>query len=140
MYGDLAGLGLEHEALHADHIADIIGLEVLIRILADVVAANVDLDAAVQVLKVREARLTHHATGHHSAGDRHGLVLERIIVGEDFAGEMRAVVAHDFVGIAALGDQLIELFQTDAVLLGKRLLRAFVGHDFVCHFRVYSSP
>ena len=128
---DFAGLGLEHEALHADHVAQIVVFEVLVRVLAHVVPADVDLNLAVAVQQMGEGGLAHDAAGHHAPGDGHGLVLQRVVIAQNLAGEMGAVVADDLIGVLALFHELAQLFQTDAALLGH--VRLLGGADFFCH-------
>ena len=133
VHGDLAGLGAEHEALHADDVADVEALEGLVGLLAHVVAADVDLNAALAIQQVREAGLAHHAAGHHAACDGDGLFN---VVGE-VAHDLRGVIGDvggDGVGVLALHLQGLQLLQADAVLLGQLLLGDLRGVvDFFSH-------
>ena len=113
---DLARLGAENDALDANDVAEVEVLELFVGFLADIVAADVDLDLAVAVQHVGEAGLAHHAARHHAAGDGNGLAVQRLKVVQNFPGAMGLVVAGEAVGVAALGLQSAQLFQADAVL------------------------
>ena len=75
VHGRFAGLGLEYKALYADHVADVVGFERLVRFLAHGVAGRVDLNLPVKIEHVREGRLAHDALRHESSGDADVLVL-----------------------------------------------------------------
>ncbi len=131
VHAHLAGLGGEHEALHADDVADVVALEGLVGLLAHVVPADVDLNFAVPVQQVGKARLAHHAAGHHAARDGDLALLTFDVVGDDLRGVGVDVKGGDGVGIATLRLQRLQLFQTDAVLLGQLLLGHFQGVHIV---------
>ena len=61
MDGDFARLGGEDLASDADDIADIVGLEISIALLAHVVTADVDLDIALCITDGSKACLAHDA-------------------------------------------------------------------------------
>ena len=124
---DLAHLRAENDAFNADDVAEVEVLELLVGFLADIVAADVDLDLAVAVEHVGEAGLAHHAARHHAAGDGDGLAVQRLEVVQYLFGAMGLVVAGKAVGVAALGLQSAQLFQADAVLFGY-FLSEFLGH------------
>ena len=63
----LAGLGAEHLALDTDDIAHVQLLEGSIGLLAQLVAADIQLDIALVIAQVGKACLAHHALGHHTA-------------------------------------------------------------------------
>ena len=115
------------DALNADDVAEVEVLELPVGLLADIVAADVDLDLAVAVEHVGEAGLAHHAARHHAAGDGDGLAVQRLEVVQYLFGAMGLVVAGKAVGVAALGLQSAQLFQADAVLFGY-FLSEFLGH------------
>ena len=122
MHAHLAGLGGEHIALHADHVADVIIFEGLVGVLAHVVAADIDLDPAVAILQMGETGLAHHAAGHDASGDGNVLLLALGVIGDDRAGMVADVIGCDNVGILPGLHERVQLFQADTVLLGKLLL------------------
>ncbi len=65
----LAGLGLEQGAHDAEDVAQVPALEGGVDFFADLVAGDVELDAAGDVLQRGEAGLAHDALEHHAAGD-----------------------------------------------------------------------
>ena len=67
--GDLAALGTEDRADDAEDITDVVFLEPLVLFLADVVAGDVHLDAAVAVQDITECSLAHDALAHQAACD-----------------------------------------------------------------------
>ena len=77
VHADFARLRAEHEALHADEVAQVqqafedgvIHIFVLVR--ADVVAGDVHLDAPFGVLQFDERGLAHDAAAHHASRDGH---------------------------------------------------------------------
>ena len=101
MHGDLTGLGLEHLAGDTDDIADVVFLEELIALLADRIAGDICLDAALEILHIAERRLAHDALEHHSAGDTHRLALERVIVALDIHAVVGLIKFSDDKGILA---------------------------------------
>ena len=119
VHGDLAGLGLEHRALHTDDVTDVQGLEIPVSILADVVALDVDLHRAVRVLDAGEAGLAHDVLAQYAAGDANGLALQRVVLVPDQAGGVGAVIGGDLVGVPALFDQRVQLAQANGVLFGE---------------------
>ncbi len=96
MDGDFACAGAEHEAAHADEIAyveqflehDVV--EVFVFVGADVIAADVDLHAAVAVLKFNKGGFTHNAPAHDASG--HGDLARGL--------EIVVEVIADFIGVA----------------------------------------
>ena len=66
----LAGLGAEHLALDTDDIAHVQLLEGGVSLLAQLVAADIQLDIALVIAQVGKACLAHHTLGHHTAGQR----------------------------------------------------------------------
>ena len=108
VYRHLAGLRAEHEALHAHEVAEVEELfhhavvERLVLFGADVVARDVDLNAATRVEQFEERSLTHHAASHHTAGDAH--LAGRVVVlkvGNDFVAEGVGGVFGCGVGVNA---------------------------------------
>ena len=96
--GELAGAGAHEEAADADVVAEVEELVEVEEGFADVVPADVDLEALAMLLDLREAGFALDADGHDAAGDG-GLDVH---VGELFGGERGAVsaLAHG----AELGD------------------------------------
>ncbi len=117
MDGNLAGLGLENKALDADDIADIHLLETLVGILTDLVACDIDLDAAVPVLDVAERGLAHDALEHHAAGDGDILALKFFEIVFDLGSVVGLVVFYDHKGIIARSLQLCQLIAADLLQL-----------------------
>ncbi len=108
VHADLPGLGPEHKALYADDVADV---EILliggVRLFADVLAGDVELDGAVAVLDVRKGSLAHDAAGHEPPGERDRLALVRGKARLDARGTGVDGIFHLFVGIFSLGLQLL---------------------------------
>ena len=75
MDGNLAHLRTEHEATDANEVTDIEQflehhvVHILVLIRADVIAGNINLDAALRVLKFYKRSFTHDAAAHHAAGN-----------------------------------------------------------------------
>ena len=124
---DLAHLRAENDALDAHDVAQVKVLELFVGFLADVVAADVDLDLPIAIEHMGETGLAHHTARHHAAGDGDGLAVQRLEVFQNFPGAMGLVVAGEAIGVAALGLQSAQLFQADAVLFGYFLAK-FLGH------------
>ena len=108
VYRHLAGLRAEHKALHADEIAEVeeffhhAVVECLVLFGANVVARDVDLDAAARVEQLEERSLTHHAAAHHTAGDAY--LAGRVVVlkvGNNFVAERVGGVFGCGVGVNA---------------------------------------
>ncbi len=68
--GELAGAGAEEMAADADVVAEVEELVEGEGVFADVVLADVDLEALAALLELREAGLALDADGHDAAGDR----------------------------------------------------------------------
>ena len=70
--GQLAGLGFEQLAFSAQDIAQVPLLELLVvDPFRQIVAGDVQLNAAANVLQGDERRFTHDTTGHHAACNGH---------------------------------------------------------------------
>jgi hypothetical protein len=69
LHRQFVGLGAEQDADGTDDVADVPALEGGVGFLADLVARDVDLDAAANVRNGDERRLAHHALQHDAAGD-----------------------------------------------------------------------
>ena len=121
VHADFALLGAKHRALHADHVADVHVLKSGICLLAQVVAAHVNLQITLRVQNVGKAGLAHHALGNHTARHADFLALQLVKAIEDIRAFMRAVVACDGVGVLPRLAQLAQLFAADALLLGQLL-------------------
>ena len=76
--GQLVGAGAEQVALHSDVVAEVEQPVKLKRLLADIVEADVNLQALTALLQVSEARLSLHADGHQASrnADVHARGLE----------------------------------------------------------------
>ena len=128
---DLTGLGLEDKALDTDDIADIHLLEALVGILADLVAGDVDLDAAVSVLDIAERGLAHNALEHHAAGDGDILAFEFLGVVADFHAVVGLVVFDDLERIVPGSLELRQLVAAD--LLQQRISMSIVCRSSIIH-------
>jgi hypothetical protein len=119
----LAGPGLEQRPLGADDVAEVELLELRVRLVADGVDGDAQLDPAGRILQRREARLAHHALEHQATGDRDGdrLRLERGVV------EM-AVAARELAG-AVLGLEVVR--ERDAAGADRGELVAPLGDERV---------
>ena len=123
LHRQLAGLGLEEQPFGADDVAEVEMLEKAIRLLADRVDADAQLEAPRGVLERREARLAHDALEHqpprHGHGDPlrlEGLVVEMAVLARELGGavlRLEVVGKGDAAGadrgelLAALGKQRV---------------------------------
>lgn len=116
MDGDLAGAGAEHEALDAYEVADVEQLledfvvQGLVVAGAEVVAADVYLDAAAAVLQLHEGGLAHDAAAHDAPGHAHAarrlvLALGIAEVGLDLVAVARHGILGGGVGLYALAPE-----------------------------------
>ena len=143
----LAGLGAEHLALHADDVAHVQLLEGGVGLLAQLVAADVQLDVALIVPQVGKACLAHHALGHHAACKGHGLAAVGLVgqVGKLFLQVGRIGVLRILgqgKGVAACGLQVSQLLAAHLHLLAlgqalRRVLLLFF-HGFSYSFGLLS--
>ena len=109
VHRQFAGVGMEGESLHADEVADVEQflenrvVERRIAFGADVVAADVDLNAARVVLQLEERGAAHDAARHDAAGDADILeiLLRVVVVIGDFARRGRHFVTGGGVGFDA---------------------------------------
>ena len=133
----LAGPGLEQRAARADDVAQVPVLESVVRVGAQRIGGDVELDAAAHVLQRGKARLAHHPLEQHSPRncDGYRLLIEllvRFLVVRimQLAGE-RIAVKIVRIGVAARA-QRIELaapLGDDLVLVRRRARRvALVAH------------
>ncbi len=131
VYRQLAGVGAEGEALDADEVADVEQfledriVERRVAFGADVVAADVNLDAARVVVQFEERGAAHDAARHDAAGDADVVVvvLRVVVVFGDFTRRGRHFVA---CGGIRLDAQVAQRFERLAAQL---LLFA----EFDCH-------
>ena len=144
--GDLARLGAEHPTFDAEDVADVPLFEIGIAVLADVAAADVQLDPALAVVQVDEACLAHDPAAHHPPGQRD---LHRLVKHQRFAlggravrgdvrrlaplvscaridGVGREVVSHDLEGVLARRPQGGKLIAAHLEQLVHLLLRQFL--------------
>ena len=118
----LAGLGAEHLAPHADDVAHVQLFEGGVGLLPQLVPADVELDVALVVPQVGKAGLAHHPLGHHAARQGGGAAGVGL-VGQ--AGVFRLQVRRVGVlgelgngkGVAAGGTQVGQLLAADLHLL-----------------------
>ena len=127
MHGYLLGLGLEHEARHADDIADIIFSEIGKFLLGHIILADIQLKLATVVFYVAEYCLSHATLGHYAACDLNGLAVERIVIGLDIG---RICASNKFgllEGVSALLLESSKLITANLQDLGKLLCRYLIG-------------
>ena len=79
MHRDFSGLCTERKTLHTDDVTDIQLFKAGISIIAQVVAADINLNPSVAVLQVGKRSFTHYTLEHHTAGNRNSRGLLRII-------------------------------------------------------------
>ena len=136
----LAGLGAEHLALDADDVAHIQLLECGVSLIAQLIAADVELDVALIVAQVGKACLAHDALGHQTAGQSDLLAAVGLVgqVLELFLQVGRVGVLRELgqsKGVAACGLQVCQLLAAHLHLLALR--QALCGvlllffHDFL---------
>lgn len=109
VYRQFACIGAECKAFDADEIADVeqfLEYRVVERRIAfgtDVIAADVDLDAARMVLQLEKRRAAHDATRHDTSCNADILVFIRLRVEmfSDFAGGGRHLVSGCGIGFDA---------------------------------------
>ena len=109
VYRQFAGVGAECETLDSDDVADVEQLlehRVVKRRISfgtDVVAPDIDLDAARVVLQFEEGGAAHDAARHDASGDADALeiILRRIEILGDFACRGRHLVAGGGIGVDA---------------------------------------
>ena len=135
----LAGAGAHQGALGADDVAHVPALERLVAV-AQRLGLQEQLDAAADVLDLRERGLAHQALGEHAPGQDHAAAagLERLAgpalgVGVLVLQVLRVVVAPEVVGIGdalpAQRRQLGAALGDEGVLVGRRSLRMdWIGH------------
>ena len=131
VYGEFAGVGAEGKPFHADEVADVEQLledrvvERRVPFGADVVAADVDLDASRVVLQLEERGAAHDAARHDAARDADLLEVLRVVVVTlgDFARRGRYVVACGGVGFDAQVAQGVERLSA----------KLFLFAEFDCH-------
>ena len=133
-----AGLGLHQRPDDAEDVAQIPALEGGVVFLADLVAGDVDLDAAGNVLQRGERGLAHDALEHHAAADLHfhrqiGEFLGRFLA-IDFMQLVRGVLALEvvgegFAGLAPFGELGAALRDKLVFVLLDRGLLFGVGHE-----------
>ena len=135
LYGDLAALGLEHLALNAHDIADIDLFELGEGLLAQLVDADIELDASLAVLKIAEHGFAHPALGHDASsdGDLFPFHLLKLFLhvsaagGDDIFGDLKGVFPRVL--------KLFELGAANEPLLGQvHLLLGCAGVLLFCHF------
>ena len=120
--GDLAHFGAEHFALDTDDVADVQLFEGGVRLIAQQVTLDEDLDIALLVAQVGKAGLAHDAFGHHTASQRDDLA------GLGFGGQVGKLgfqisgvrilrIFGDDKGVAAGGAQVGQLLAANGCLL-----------------------
>ncbi|EXI72116.1 MAG: hypothetical protein AW07_03392 [Candidatus Accumulibacter sp. SK-11] len=140
--GQFAGARAKQRADDADDVTHVPALERRVGLLADVVTADVGLDAAGEILQRDERRLAHHPLEHDAAGDAHldrrlCQLLAALAVVElvDLAG---GVLAREIVRVglaelaqfrelgAAFGDDVVFVLRRDCGRVVLRLVE--LGH------------
>ena len=129
---DLAHLRAEHRTLHTDDVADIVLFEILVGILANLIARHVNLNAVIAVQDIAERGLAHDTLGHHTAGNRHFLPFHLLKVILDVGGVLCLVVGRDPERILSFLLQGLQLLSPDLQKLIEVLLSAVLS--LVRHF------
>ncbi len=130
---DLAPLGLEDLAFHAHNIADVGLFELGEGLLAQLVHADVELDAALAVLQIAEHGLAHAPLGHDAAGHGGHAALQGLKALFDVGGVVLHHEFGDLEGVLARVLQLLELGAADQALFGQgRLLLGLVDASLFC--------
>ena len=126
VHGEFTGIGTEYGPFHADDIAQIPLLELLVvEAFGQIVTGDIDLYLAAHVLQGGKRGLAHDAAGHDTTGDLHLGIQRRQLVGTlvtellmDLAGDMvTAEVVRERIALltqcrqlgAALGHLVVEL-------------------------------
>ena len=119
MDGNLAGLRLEHNALHAQNVAQIVLLEGRVGFLAHIVLLHINLNISLAVQQMGEGGLAHDAAAGHAARDGNRLTLQRVIIVHNFRGMVGHVVAGDLIGVLPGFHQRGQLLTANLLLLGE---------------------
>ena len=124
---DLTHLGAEHFALAANDIADIQFFEGGIRLIAQQIALDENLDITLLIAQMGKACLTHNTLGHHTARQRDDLTgfgFGRQIgkLGFEVGRVSILGILGDDKGVMAGGTQVGQLLAADSRLLGQILL------------------
>ena len=132
--GELAGLRAHGAATGENDVSQIGELEDLVRLVADLVLLDEDLQVAGAVAKAEEGRLAHGAQRHHPSGDAIGLALVLfqlgcVVVGVADAHEPRGVRDDDAVAIRLdpLLPKEVGLLLSQADLIFDRAGRSSLG-------------
>ena len=116
----LTGLGFENLALTADDVANVVLLELVIRLFAQLVDLDEQLDAAGIVLQIAEHDLALTALAHETAGHTDGLAFVSFVIRFDGSRIRSEIKLGDQKGIAAFGLQRRQLIAADLRLLRHR--------------------
>ena len=131
--GDLAPLGLKDLAFHAHDVADVGLFELGEGLLAQLVHADVELDAALAVLQIAEHGLAHAPLGHDAAGHGGHSALQGLKALLNVGGVVLHHKFGDLEGVLARVLQLLELGAADQALFGQgRLLLGLVDASLFC--------
>jgi hypothetical protein len=133
MHGDLACARLEHEAFHAEIVAQVPQVNQRVAV-ALLVRFEVDLQFACAVHQVREGRLAHFADGDDAPCDGDRLPLQRLVAVVDLLQGVRGRVAFNSEGIQPLRAQLLEflLANLHQLALFRSGMAALVVHGGNC--------
>ena len=119
--GYLAPLGLKDLAVNAHDVADVGLFELGKGLLPQLVDADIELDAALSVLKIAEHSLAHAALGHDPArhGDLFALQLFKLLLyigavrGDDVFGDLEGVLSRvlELLELGAANEPLLRQVQ-----------------------------
>ena len=137
MNRDLALLGTEHGALHAQDITDIPLLKVGIVFLAHIIPAHIYLQPSGGIQQIHKAGLTHHAAAHHAAGNAYRFALQRLKVIPDLLVLGIPVIFRDLIGVLAGFAQCRQLVPAHLYLFVQALL-FFLGLRRRVHYLFFA--
>lgn len=86
MHRDFAGLGLENKARDARDVAQIKMTNIRVEFFADLILANVNLNAPRRIGDVQKRGFSHQAQGRDPPGDKNRMPLQPLKVTDDLSG------------------------------------------------------
>ena len=102
-HGQLAVVGFEQRAFHADDVAQIPMFEGVVHVFAHALIVHIHLNLAAYVLHGGEAGLAHGALQHHAAGDFDGDFL-RVELGFFQRTVLRLHIACEGIALILVGE------------------------------------
>jgi len=123
----LARLGFEQHTRRAENVAEVVMLELVVRLFAGVVVADEQLDAPAHVLHRGKTRLAHYALQHHASR-----YCDRYLCGFQFVMCLVAIFGMQ-AGSHVLALEVIG--EGDAFFADRLQLGAALRHDLVLVLR-----